>query len=317
VISDESEFNGFCPECFLLPDPRDSSGHQLQRKRYSHDISGFDDKQKVLVENLYSHNADHLKTNSQNLLAFVKQSGQQLYNYDPGFGVPQGQILEATFWKLLADFWVKLDAGHCPAQEERMLILQLQKVYEHQEFEDAIARQDNSGKRLHEIANTSTRVDESTLPADEDYCPICQEKYSELNRFGLEEWPCRFKACKHVMGWSCIGEWLFDHDSCPICRHTILPLCDYSHRGFQYDRDEEEDWFDLDWLKLLDWSFSQNRSEEQGSEDEGSDEEGDWVIPREEEEEEDDDGDYFTQALDRVDLYLERRQVPRGYILTN
>ena len=117
VISEESEFNGFCPECFLLPDPRDSPGHQLQGKSYSHDISEFDDRVKVLVENLYSHNADHLKTNSQDLLAFVKQSGQQLYEHGPGFRVSQDQVLESTFWKLMADFWVKLDAGHCPPLE--------------------------------------------------------------------------------------------------------------------------------------------------------------------------------------------------------
>jgi hypothetical protein len=60
----------------------------------------------------------------------------------------------------------------------------------------------------------------------------------------------------------------------------------------------------LDWLKQLDPTFSRNRIEE----------EGDWFLERAEEEDED-DGDYFTQALDRVDLYLEHRQVPRGYIL--
>ena len=74
-----------------------------------------------------THIADHLKTNSQDLLAFVKQSGQQLYEYGPGFRVSQNQVLESKFWKLMADFWVKLDAGHCPPLDERMLILQLQR----------------------------------------------------------------------------------------------------------------------------------------------------------------------------------------------
>jgi hypothetical protein len=275
--------------------------------------------EKGLVKKLYLHNADHLKTNSQDLLAFVQQNGQQLHEeYSAMFEEYLDEVLHRIVPTLMTDFWVKLDEGFFPPLEERMLILQLQKIYEHQEFEDAIEKQDNSGNRLHEIANTLTRVDESTLPADEDYCPICQEKYSELNRFGLEESPCRFKACKHVMGWSCISEWLSDHDSCPICRHTILPLPD---RECQNNRNYEDDRFDLDWFKQLDLNYSRNRSqqeqiEEEESGDEDGDEQEDWIITREEEEEED-DGDYFTQALDRVDLYLERRQAPREYILTN
>jgi hypothetical protein len=296
VISEASEFNGFCPKCFLLPDPRDSPGHQLQGKRYSHNISEFEGRKKVYVNDLYSHNADHLETNSQDLLAFVKQSGQQLHDeYSIRFEAYLDQVLKGAFWKLLADFWVKLDAGHFPPLEERMLILQLQKVYEHQEFEDAIERHDSGAKRLREIENTSTRVEESTLPADEDYCPICQEKYSELNRFGLEEWPCKLKACKHVMGWSCIGEWLFDHDSCPMCRHTILPLPDSE---CQLDKPRTGNSSDLNWLELLFRISPWRRIVSHG----------DWEHEWKDEGEEDGDEDYFTQGLDRVEIYLERRQ---------
>ena len=55
-------------------------------------------------------------------------------------------------------------------------------------------------------------------PAKEDVCPICLDEYHPGERI------CTSKtmACSHVFHQECMGEWLRDHNTCPICRTVVI-----------------------------------------------------------------------------------------------
>ena len=66
---------------------------------------------------------------------------------------------------------------------------------------------------------------ENTVQKDEHdgKCMICLESYGVLSSStGAMEAPIRL-PCKHIVGSMCIGKWLRDNNSCPLCRATFFP----------------------------------------------------------------------------------------------
>ncbi|CAA9962844.1 zf-RING-2 multi-domain protein [Pyrenophora teres f. maculata] len=65
-------------------------------------------------------------------------------------------------------------------------------------------------------------------------CPICQNSYTDLSEFTVEElladYPVRIKYCGHVVGKACLEQWMmtpkideakYPHRTCPLCRVKI------------------------------------------------------------------------------------------------
>lgn len=62
-------------------------------------------------------------------------------------------------------------------------------------------------------------------------CPICQNSYTDLSAFEIEElladYPVRLKHCGHIVGRGCLEQWMvtpkideakYPHRTCPLCR---------------------------------------------------------------------------------------------------
>ena len=66
---------------------------------------------------------------------------------------------------------------------------------------------------------------ENVVPVDEaenSTCTICKEPFGTMNSStGAVEVPIRL-PCSHVYGSICIGLWLSDHNSCPLCREIFF-----------------------------------------------------------------------------------------------
>lgn len=79
------------------------------------------------------------------------------------------------------------------------------------------------------IADNKSVVDDNA-----GCCPICQNSYTDLSEFTVEElladYPVRIKYCNHVVGKSCLEQWMitpkinearYPHRTCPLCRVKI------------------------------------------------------------------------------------------------
>jgi hypothetical protein len=49
-----------------------------------------------------------------------------------------------------------------------------------------------------------------------DTCPITQEEFTNNDQVTI------IKNCGHIFKTSAINNWLFEHQTCPVCRHNIL-----------------------------------------------------------------------------------------------
>jgi hypothetical protein len=78
-------------------------------------------------------------------------------------------------------------------------------------------------------ANNASVVDDNA-----GCCPICQNSYTSLKDFSIEElladYPVRIKHCGHIVGKACLERWMrtpkideakYPHRTCPLCRVKI------------------------------------------------------------------------------------------------
>jgi len=79
------------------------------------------------------------------------------------------------------------------------------------------------------IAHNTSVVDDNA-----GCCPICQNSYTDLSEFTVEElladYPVRIKYCDHIIGKACLEQWMvtpkideakYPYRTCPLCRVDI------------------------------------------------------------------------------------------------
>ncbi|KAF1941031.1 hypothetical protein EJ02DRAFT_455470 [Clathrospora elynae] len=81
---------------------------------------------------------------------------------------------------------------------------------------------------------TATANNVSVIDDNAGCCPICQNSYTAVSDFSIEElladFPVRIKHCGHVVGKACLEQWMatpkieaakYPHRTCPLCRIKI------------------------------------------------------------------------------------------------
>jgi hypothetical protein len=81
---------------------------------------------------------------------------------------------------------------------------------------------------------TATANDTAIVDDNAGCCPVCQNRYTALSEFGIDElladYPVRIKHCGHVVGKSCLEQWMmtpkieeakYPHRTCPLCRVKV------------------------------------------------------------------------------------------------
>lgn len=74
-----------------------------------------------------------------------------------------------------------------------------------------------------EFLDTLERVPVSQLP-DEEFCPICTNKFKDDRYPLIVKLPCGIKNSKHFFDLECIGPWLMTNSTCPMCRTNVLEV---------------------------------------------------------------------------------------------
>ena len=85
--------------------------------------------------------------------------------------------------------------------------------------------------------------------ADEE-CAICQEKYNTPTSV---EYKIQLPCCgKHTMGSKCIETWLYQHNTCPLCRQEFFPANSVEYSPDDFDDDEDVNNTEEDYERGLD-----------------------------------------------------------------
>ncbi|KAI5963403.1 hypothetical protein KGF57_001281 [Candida theae] len=74
-----------------------------------------------------------------------------------------------------------------------------------------------------EFLDTLERVPVSQL-SDDEFCPICTNKFKDDKYPLIVKLPCGVKNSKHYFDLECIGPWLMTNSTCPMCRTNVLEV---------------------------------------------------------------------------------------------
>lgn len=74
-----------------------------------------------------------------------------------------------------------------------------------------------------EFLDTLERVPVSQL-SDDEFCPICTNKFKDDRYPLIVKLPCGVKNSKHFYDLECIGPWLMTNSTCPMCRTNVLEI---------------------------------------------------------------------------------------------
>ncbi|CCG25514.1 hypothetical protein CORT_0C01370 [Candida orthopsilosis Co 90-125] len=74
-----------------------------------------------------------------------------------------------------------------------------------------------------EFLDTLERVPVSQL-SDDEFCPICTNKFKDDKYPLIVKLPCGVKNSKHFYDLECIGPWLMTNSTCPMCRTNVLEV---------------------------------------------------------------------------------------------
>lgn len=73
------------------------------------------------------------------------------------------------------------------------------------------------GLRLEDLPNY-TQLFVLNEMTENEMCSICR------NQFQMNEICRKINQCQHYFHQSCVDSWLSRNSTCPVCRHSILPL---------------------------------------------------------------------------------------------
>ncbi|KAI5961287.1 hypothetical protein CANMA_003807 [Candida margitis] len=74
-----------------------------------------------------------------------------------------------------------------------------------------------------EFLDTLERVPVSQL-SDDEFCPICTNRFKEDKYPLIVKLPCGVKNSKHFFDLECVGPWLMTNSTCPMCRTNVLEV---------------------------------------------------------------------------------------------
>ncbi|KAH7409555.1 hypothetical protein BKA64DRAFT_705321 [Cadophora sp. MPI-SDFR-AT-0126] len=246
-----SGFDMFCPDCFLLPDPRDTPYHVTFEyipytgpAYFDYQFGSFHQE---TAQYLWAQARDHMHNHPNDLLAFV-DSERDVKKPLPELAA---RMLSGIQLILICDFWSRLQTSNPCTLPERMLILQLQKVHEYNRVKKLIAA-DEPPKlprlRKDVVEGSVANVSLEDISTD-DQCSICMTGFVASSDDGSTELPVKAKRCGHVFGAECIKKWLEMRSSCPVCRAEVLRYENHElyrdipllyHRLLSEDRDDED-----------------------------------------------------------------------------
>jgi hypothetical protein len=201
----------FCPECFMLPDPRTAYVGEGDCKVYSANTMGEHVEAQEMWERAESLTSDEL-------LAFI----------DPRLAMMRVLAVVHLETVLHADFWwrIRIHDSYpdfaAPTLAQCLLIRQLGKAIAHFRVE-----------QVNEIAKERRRyipLDFSTLKREEGEhdCILCYETFKEpesIEEAEADKHKPIITACKHIFGEKCLLRWLHNNRRrpCPNCRRKVEP----------------------------------------------------------------------------------------------
>jgi hypothetical protein len=117
-------------------------------------------------------------------------------------------------------------AGPQPTLPQKMLIFQLQAVYEDGNFQAEKRRylRNDQIDRLDEAAFLAAQSPPAMLTSfgvdpEDPNCSICLLQFGEPSEGGVE-FPVK-PPCGHIFGEKCLGTWPNETENCPYRRHTF------------------------------------------------------------------------------------------------
>jgi hypothetical protein len=252
IRSDEDFCPLFCPDCLQLPDPRDCTRYQdlgqewpiQENKKFFEDANS---EVQEILKRAEKLGLDEAFTNFE----FVIQSLSGNTRLSDGI-VPDIPYLGATILELLMDihgtlsasFWFLIEGenSQSPTLAHGVLLIQIQNFLMFSNFAQ-IGRKEyrtqaTSEERMSRFQNLVTSVPLDSLDGEDQSCNICRERFDgkedgEQKDNGdfpdtarKTEIPIRTScgAGSHIFGQNCLHHWLETHESCPSCRHPILPF---------------------------------------------------------------------------------------------
>ncbi|KAK0110049.1 hypothetical protein ONS95_002709 [Cadophora gregata] len=246
----KSHYDRFCPQCLLLPDPRDSGLHRTEDgSRYRGPAARprlpFDSSRQEAARRLWLQARAHIHDHPNDATVFVVPEND-LNEPLPKLG---RQMLAGIHLLLLYDFWKRLDGPDPCTMPQRMLIVQLQTALEYNECKERMTYRgpEKQPRTRNEIIADSLMGIGVEDIKNYDVCSICCSKLHPVTEDGTTEPPVKTKQCGHVFGENCIKSWLDTNSTCPRCWAEILKLQNhelYRHVTVLYENllgDEHEE----------------------------------------------------------------------------
>jgi hypothetical protein len=214
-----SDLLEFCPECFLLADPRSAlpedspfkqyAGANIEENRAWANIGR--EANFWFVRDTYVRAgffSDAAVFRDENIPLFVAADGSKL-------GEGRKKILSDLHRFLIWDFWERLNAD-CDSKatrEQKIFLLQLQNVLE-------VAEIDRPVLWVSGLPFVSEEDLENTAS-----CSICHEPFGVPNEdsHGKLHRAVAIPTCGHVFGDDCLLEWAITSNTCPMCRGPMNP----------------------------------------------------------------------------------------------
>ncbi|KAI3402888.2 hypothetical protein KGF56_004349 [Candida oxycetoniae] len=93
-----------------------------------------------------------------------------------------------------------------------------------------------------EFLDTLIRIPVTSNLGDNDFCPICTNKFKDDKYPLIVKLPCG-GATKHYFDLECIGPWLSMNPTCPMCRTNVLEIEQNRRKAIEEElrRAKEED----------------------------------------------------------------------------
>lgn len=213
VMFDREAELQFCPKCFLIED-----FDQLMQRPWTYELCQIMKayrfplrKFRGRAQDLYNRAADSRNTalGENDILSLVGTDISQLDSV-------RLSIVDHLLNTLITDSWYKVKyVDTRPPLAERTLIVQLHMLI-------VSAARYSFGDEIRHMVHYEaevTQVPNEEL-AENDSCSICREPYGTLDKDGKAE-VCVRTNCNHTFGDRCLGSWILENITCPICRGKL------------------------------------------------------------------------------------------------
>lgn len=249
---DEYPMPDFCPSCFLTGGMFDNSlvePYQRSLILESEIYKKFATAKELAYSEKVWKRAESDPHNMGSRKYFVNRRPPQ------GSSKATQAFLVWLLGHLKVSFWYQvLEKHESPSMFRRQLIIQLQdyQVVNYLEHCGDIydLRQRAKGCRPDILKGMVEHPSITTLSSEDRDCNICLEHLGVPNEEGVTESLVK-TDCNHPFGDQCLYSWIKNHESCPLCRHTLLTFAESENRYLEEAKAARESTGYPDWLVNL------------------------------------------------------------------